>query len=388
VSATAIKTELQESVAAAVERAFERGESGLGVAVYHEGELVVDIAAGIADAKTGRRVDEETVFWMGSVTKAISAVGLHIQAERGLIDYREPVATYWPEFGQHGKDRCTVLDALSHRSGVPIFPLDATPERMNDWDWVCERIAGIHPLYEPGTRNAYHSYTFGWIIGEVVRRTDPKHRPFNVFLREELFEPLGIDELWLGIPPEVDPRVAAVTDIMNEATYVQKARFPYERVIALPPAVAASQRVFGRSDVRQAGQPAAGAIANARSVARLFAMLAGGGELDGVRLLSEDRVNLFYAPRPEGWDLVLGDHTRMSIAGFWITNPSEGVAAPLGDGIRTFGHMGAGGNAAWADLKHRLAVAILANRPDGRDTLEENPLIDIADTIRSGLSIS
>jgi CubicO group peptidase (beta-lactamase class C family) len=384
-SPAVVAKEVQAVVEEAVEAALEGGEVGIGVAVYHEGELVADVVGGIADEATGAPVDEDTVFWIGSVTKGFTAMALHIQAERGLVDYAAPVAQYWPEFGAHGKDRATVLDALSHRSGVPVFPLDAEPETMSDWDWVVDRIADAHPLYEPGTRNSYHSYTFGWIIGEIVRRTDPKGRAFRDFIHEELFRPLGAQDIWFGIPDEVEPRVANVTDVARTASNYP---YPYERVVAIPPVLNATQAVFGRSDVRRSCNPAAGAIANAKSCARVYAMCAQGGELDGVRLLSEQRIRLFSAPRPLGWDLVLGDHTRMGIAGFWIANPSEGTASPIGSSLSAFGHNGAGGSISWCDPAHRLAIGITTNRlGGGRLTPEENTLLPVADAIRRALGV-
>jgi CubicO group peptidase (beta-lactamase class C family) len=384
VSTTRSRSDVQTAVERAVQRALERGEVGLGVAVYHHGDLVADAFGGIADEQTGRAVDADTVFWIASVSKALTATALHIQAERGLVDYARPVAHYWPEFGVHGKDRATVLDALSHRAGVPIFPLDATPELICDYEWVAGRIAGSHPIYEPGTRNAYHSFTFGWPVGEVVRRTDPKGRSLRDFVHEELFEPLGADELWFGIPEEVEPRV---TRAYNRPA-PGPAGYGHDVLTPVPPAVATSAEVFNRPDVHRACNPSAGAIGNARSVARVFAMLAGGGELDGVRLLSEDRVRLLAAPRPYGWDLVLGDGCRVSIGGYWIPH-ADGNSAPMGKGLQILGHTGAAGNIAWCDVEHRLAVAITTNRMgSGRRSVDENPLVDIGDSIRGALGIS
>jgi CubicO group peptidase (beta-lactamase class C family) len=142
---------VQEAVDAAIR---ERGEIGLQVAAYVEGKHVIDVWGGLADATTGRKVDADTLFPVFSVTKAVTAVALHIQAERGLVDYAMPIAHYWPEFGVHGKDKATVYDALTHRLGVPIMPLGVTPELMCDWDWMVQRLADMHPLFEPGTKAA------------------------------------------------------------------------------------------------------------------------------------------------------------------------------------------------------------------------------------------
>src|SRR5262250_2653428 len=152
---------VQEAVDAAISK---RGEIGLQVAAYVDGKQVVDVWGGLAAMTTGRQVDADTLFPVFSVTKAVTAVALHIQAERGLVDYATPIAHYWPEFGAHSKDKA-----------------------------------------------AYMSYTFGWVIGEVVRRTDPRRRPFGTFIQDEICRPLGIDSLWVGIPEAVAPRVATLT---------------------------------------------------------------------------------------------------------------------------------------------------------------------------------
>ncbi len=382
---TTQRVDVQQAVETGIERALERGEVGLGVVVYHKGELVADAYGGIADLETGRRVQEDTVFWIASVSKAFTATAVHIQAERGLVEYDKPIAHYWPEFGVHGKDRATVLDALSHRGGVPIFPMDATPERMCDYEWVAGRIASSHPLYEPGTRNAYHSYTFGWPLGEVVRATDPKGRSLRDFVHQELFEPLGADEVWFGIPEEVEPRV---TRYHYRPTPEAMAWLAPDLVMSVPPAVAVAAGVYNRPDVHRACNPSAGAIGSAGSVARVFAMLAGGGEFNGVRLLSEDRVKLLSAPRPYGWDLVLGNELRVSSGGYWIPN-EDGNSAPMGKGLQVFGQTGAAGNIAWCDVTNNLAVAITANRMgSGRYGAQDNPLVELADSIRGSLGIA
>ncbi len=159
----AITTDPNIIVQQAVDTAIgERGEIGLQVAAYMDGKPVVDVWSGLADETTRKEVDADTLFPVFSVTKAVTSVALHIQADRGLVDYGMPVAHYWPEFGAHGKSKGTVYDALTHRIGVPIMPLAVTPELMCDWDWMVQRIAYMRPLYEPGTKAAYMSYTL-WL---------------------------------------------------------------------------------------------------------------------------------------------------------------------------------------------------------------------------------
>jgi CubicO group peptidase (beta-lactamase class C family) len=245
---------VQKAVDAAI---AEGGEIGLQVAAYLNGELAVDVWGGLADETTGRRVDGDTLFPVFSVTKAVTATALHIQAERGLIDYDTPIAHYWPEFAAQGKDKATVRDALTHRAGIPLMPEGVSPEQMCDFDWMVDRLAKMKPVFVPGTTSAYHSYTFGWIIAECVRRTDPKRRPFGSFVQEEICAPLGIDNLWIGIPPAVEPRVAKLTNMLAPPPGTP-APGPL-RLGAIPAQVGVIQEVFGRSDVRRACIPGAGA---------------------------------------------------------------------------------------------------------------------------------
>jgi len=372
----------------------ERGEIGLQVAAYLDGEPVVDVWGGLADETTGKKVDADTLFPVFSVTKAVTSVALHVQAERGLVDYGMPVAHYWPEFAAHGKDKGTIYDALTHRIGVPIMPLAVTPELMCDWDWMVQRIADMRPLFEPGTKSAYMSYTFGWVIGEVVQRTDPAGRPLGTFIQEEICQPLGIDSLWVGIPDEAEPRVAKLTNMPplppGAPGMAPEALSP----LAIPSQVGTTQEVFGRPDVRRACIPGAGGIMNARSAGRFFAMLAQGGELDGVRLLSEERVRWLNVPRPPcDYDYVQGVPHNGSIGGFHVAASIGDAAPPIsmaaaGLNPRTFGHPGAGGSIGWADPDAHLAVAITHNRMFRASTPEENPLVPIGQAVRKALGVS
>ena len=275
----------QQIFQTAVDEAIQAGEVGIQFAVYKDEELVVDVWGGVADKATGRQVDRQTLFNVFSVTKAITATALHIQAERGLVDYDAPIARYWPEFAAHGKDRATVRDGLSHRTGIPAMPAGVTPEQMADYDWMVNALANLEPVFEPGTTNAYHSYTWGWINSVIVERTDPGQRPFRQFVHEEIAQPLGIEDLWMGLPPEDEPRVAHMYN--SEISIADQST---ARGRSMPVQVAGTQDVFGRSIVRQAVIPGAGGIYNAISSARFFALLANEGQLDGVRLLSPERV--------------------------------------------------------------------------------------------------
>jgi len=371
------------AVQAVLDRLVAEGrEIGIQICAWQGEEQIVDCWAGVADAATGRPVDADTLFNVFSVSKAVSATAVHIQVERGLIDYDSPVAAYWPEFAQAGKSDVLVRHVLSHVSGVLRMPPDVTPERMTDWDWMCRRIAEMPGAYPSGSRSSYQSMTFGWLVGEMVRRTDPKRRPFGQFVREEIAEPLGATDLWLGIPDAAEPRVATLDAV---AVYVA----PDGNMMreAQPTIVDLMPDPFERPDVRRACIPAVGGVFNARSEARFWAMLANGGQLNGVRLLSEERVASFAAPRPHFEDadpVFFGMVVPIGWAGYWLgggENPP--VAAPRT--MRALCHPGMGGSIGWADPDLKLAVAFCHNRMfDTRDIGEDSRTL-IGDTIRAAL---
>ena len=166
---------LQQQVQRAIDGLVESGtERGLQVAVYRDGEQVVDAVAGVADPETGRPVASDTPFYAYSVGKGATSAVAHVLVERGLFGYDTPIVELWPEFGAHGKESATVRHALTHTVGVPGIPADTTPEDLCDWDRMCAAIADSEPWWEPGTKTAYHAYPFGYIVGEIVRRATGK----------------------------------------------------------------------------------------------------------------------------------------------------------------------------------------------------------------------
>jgi CubicO group peptidase (beta-lactamase class C family) len=225
---------------------------------------------------------------------------------------------------------------------------------------MVDAFARLKPMFEPGTRNGYQSYSFGWLVAEVVRRTDPRHRPFNTFVQEEIVRPLGIDDIWIGLPASEHHRIARLIDAPPRQLPPDAPPFK-----AIPLHVGTREEIFGRTDVREGCIPGAGGLATARSMARFFAMLANGGALDGVRLLPENLVKTFSDPRPDADkpDDVHGIPLRIGL-GFWTggnTQP-ENLGRQIGNNLRAIGHPGAGGSIAWADPDKRLAVSIAHNR--------------------------
>lgn len=380
----------QENANAAVREAIDSviaqgREIGVQVAAYHRGRLVIDTWGGLADPTTGRAVDGDTLFNVYSVTKAVAATAIHMLVDRGLLDYDAPVARYWPEYGARGKDRTTVRHVLTHRACVPQMPDGVTPERMVDWDWMTRAIADLEPLAEPGTKTLYLSMTFGWILGELVRRADPRHRTLGRFVREEIAQPLGITDLWIGIPDAVEGRIARQTDAMVP---IPAQYLPPLFLASMPPAVALAPPVFERADVRRAEVAGVGGIFNARSEARFWAMLAQGGELDGVRLLSRERVSTLNTPRANSEEpdpVMFGFPIPITIGGYWFGGEHPPVASVRNP--RAICHPGQGGSIGWADPDAELAVAICHNRLFNPANLEEDAILPIAQAVRRALGL-
>lgn len=374
-------------VRAAIERVIDQGrEIGVQVAAYHHGKIVVDTWAGLADPLTGREVDGETLFNVYSVTKAVAATALHMQVERGLIEYDAPISRYWPEYAARGKGRTTVRDALTHRACVPQMPAGVTPEMMCDWEAMTAAIADLEPLAEPGTKTLYLSMTFGWIIGELVRRTDPAHRSLGQYIREQIAAPLGITDLWVGIPDAVESRIARQVDAM---TPIPPEYLPPLFLASMPATVALTPVVFERADVRRAEVAGVGGIFNARSEARFWAMLANGGELDGQRLLSPATVASFSVPRANAEEpdpVMFNFPIPLSSGGFWLGGSNPPVCSVANP--RAICHPGQGGSIGWADPDLNLAVAICHNRLFNASTREEDALLVVADAVREALGLT
>lgn len=344
-------------VTAALEAAVAAGEVGVQVAAYLDGQLVVDAWTGDLGDGSGRQVGGDTLFSVFSVTKVVTATAAHLQVQRGLLDYDRPVAETWPEFGAHGKGGITLGHVLAHRSGVPQVPDNITIDRLADWDWMAEHIADLEPVAPPDTMNAYSPIAFGWLVGELVRRTDPRERSYVDFVRQEVLDPLGLDDFHIGLPK---------TEWSRRATLVgdEPAPFPDDSLVqrSSPPQLPFGPSLYNDPRALSAVLPSAGGVATARAAARLLSLYARRGVVDGTRILTDETIERCRIPRPLDVDQTYGVVMPVGLGALWQVAPgvSNAHGGSLMDGILS--HTGAGGTIAWAEPDTGLSVAILHNR--------------------------
>ena len=348
-----IMSDAQKQVQAAIDRLVESGtERGIQVAVYRGADLVVDAVAGIADAESGRHVTPYTPFYNFSVGKGAASTVAHVLADRGLFDYDTPVVALWPEFGAHGKESVTVRHVLNHTAGVPGIPLDTTIEDVCNWDKMCAAIADEELWWEPGTKVGYHAYTFGYIVGEIVRRATGKR--ISQVLREDVAGPLGVpDEIYFGMPASEQYRLARLEDAPSAGPMPE---MPPDLPMfkAGPMSTFPNATMGNRADVLSADIPAGGKV-SARAIARMYAALM--TEVDGVRLISAERLREVTAVSASGTDEVFGNPSTWGL-GYAI----GGLGSAAQHSNTVFGVGGAGGSFACGDTATGISFAITKNR--------------------------
>ncbi|HEY1295578.1 MAG TPA: serine hydrolase domain-containing protein [Chloroflexota bacterium] len=357
------------------------GEVGAAVAVYAHGRPVVDLWGGLADREANHPWTEDTIVEVASTTKGATAISAHLLAQRGELDLDAPVVKYWPEFGAAGKEEIPVRWLLSHQAGLPVIDTPLTYADALAWHPVIRALEAQKPLWQPGTEHLYHAHTFGFLVGEVVRRITGKS--LGTFFADEVVAPLGL-RAWIGLPEEQRERVARVTYApfsLEELTagLIQATGLDAETVNAwiqalyAPNSVAARAGLLGgafdpASDVVNdyaflaAEFPSANMVTDARSVARMYAATV--SEVDGVRLLDPatvERMTVVQTDRtrmhglPPGLTIPANRSFWMSL-GFWRACPPMPMAGP-----RSFGHPGSGGSIGFGDPEAGVGFGYVTN---------------------------
>jgi CubicO group peptidase (beta-lactamase class C family) len=360
-----------EGVADAFRANFEEhGEVGAATAVYVGGRKVVDLWGGIADRDAGTPYTEDTLQLVFSTTKGATAACANLLAQRGELDVDAPVAEYWPEFKAKGKGDIPVRWLLCHKAGLPYVDTRLTLEEALAWDPMIRALEEQEPVWEPGTAHGYHATTYGWLVGEVVRRISGKS--LGTFFHDELAVPLDL-EFWIGLPDEQQARVAPLIQ-WGDGTFAapETADPAMKELIAqflgpdslLGKALGAPNNVFTDADggfnnpaIRAAEIPAANGVTNARSLARFYAGLTGtveGGPADPI--LTEEQVAKASELQTSGSDKCLFFETTFGL-GFFVAS----LFAPYG-GERSFGHTGAGGSVGFTDPEHGIGFGYVMNK--------------------------
>ena len=329
----------------------EHAEVGAGFCLHVEGRKVVDLWGGTFDETGDRPYDEETLQLVFSSTKGATASCFNLLVQRGLIDLDAPVSTYWPEFAQGGKAGITVAQVLSHQAGLPGHVEPTTLQDQLDWARMCDQLARQAPAWAPGTVNSYHAMTYGWLAGEIIRRVTGMS--VARYARETLTNPLSAD-FFIGLPAEFASRVAEIIPPLHVVT-IDEIDLPEVARMALANPV--QDPLFANSSACRAAEiPAANGHASGRGVARLYAALANGGVLGGVRILSPgtiDRMRTVQTTRP---DLMLGFEPG------WAMGMATNTVGIYGPRTATFGHSGWGGSFGCADVETNVAIGYVMNQ--------------------------
>ncbi len=332
----------------------EHGDIGAAVCVYHRGRPVVDLWGGDADREAGRDWVEDTIQLVFSTTKGMAATCVHLLVERGELDLDDPVARHWPEFAAEGKGDIPLRWVLSHEAGLAAVTGDVTMDDVLGWDGVVNAIAAQAPVWTPGTAHGYHARSYGWIVGEVVRRATG--RSLGQFFADEVASPLDLD-FFIGLPEQELPRLAhlyppvvdpGVQEFMDE---IMGPDTLLGQVLSGPSELFGYDDMWNRPEVLAAEMPSSNGVGSARSIARMYAALI--GEVDGIRLLEPATLASATEVQVSGPDRVIG--LPMSFGLGYMTPPPAGPAG-------SFGHAGAGGSLGIADPGGHWSLGYVMNQ--------------------------
>jgi CubicO group peptidase (beta-lactamase class C family) len=323
-----------------IERQHQRRGAAAQICVIRHGEVVLDRAIGCAP---------DALFAIYSASKPFAALLVHLLAERGQLQLDDPIARYWPEFAANGKGSITIRHALQHRAGIPMTGgLLGTVMHMHDWAKAIRDVERTKPRWPAGEVPAYHFISYGFILGELIRRVSG--RPIREYLAGELLKPLGLDDIHLGLPDDALSRAVPV--------------------IAAHPSEIMNQWLTNRRRTRQCVSPASSMSSTAPQLARFYQMLLGGGTLDGVRVMRPETIAAARSPSSDGIDAFIKRRVRWA-QGFALGGPND-----AGDLTRlmgatsspdAFGHAGNVSCMTWADPSRDLVVVYLSNLQRGLD---------------------
>jgi CubicO group peptidase (beta-lactamase class C family) len=361
------------------EAAFESGaEVGAGFCVVQDGQTVVDLWGGFMDAARSEPWQRETLANVFSTTKGMTALCAHRLVDEGRLDLDSPVAKYWPEFAQQGKGEITVRQLISHQAGLPAVRKPLPQEAIFDWDRMVEALAEETPWWTPGTQHGYHAVTFGWLVGEVVRRITGQS--LGKYFAKEFAEPLGADFV-IGFGPELDTRVAP---LLQGPVHIEEDKPSlFEEVLKNPDGMTA--RTFNNPPIigtdihnsrawRAAEIPAANGHASAAALATIY------GELARGSLLSESVLEDARACQAEGEDAILTLVTKIA-CGFMLAPDNE----PCGPNPKAFNHAGAGGSLGYCDPEAKIGLGYVMNNMHTGSWLVDPRARDLVDAVYASL---
>jgi CubicO group peptidase (beta-lactamase class C family) len=344
-----LRTELQ--------RMLDSGEElGASLAVVDHGKPVVDLWGGWREASRTSPWQRDTIVNVWSITKTMTALSALMLADRGLLDLDAPVAKYWPEFAQNGKADITVKQVMSHTGGVSGWEMPFSLEQLYDYEEATSHLAAQAPWWEPGTASGYSLLNFGHIVGEIVRRVSGK--TLKAFVAEEIAGPLGAD-FTIGVPRSAYDRVSNV--VPPPPADIDLSQLPpgHPAIKTFSP-VPMDATVTYTDAWRDAEIGAANGFGNARSVARIQSVITNGGEVDGVRLLSQKTIDRIFEVQSDGMDLVLFQPLRFGI-GYGLPSQQE---SQLPD--RRIAYWGGwGGSIVLNDVDRGFTFSYVMNRMDG-----------------------
>jgi CubicO group peptidase (beta-lactamase class C family) len=348
---------------------MERHDLGAGCAVHVNGRPAVDVWGGIADARTARPWNHDTAAVIFSCSKGLLAICAYLLVQQGRLDLDAPIANYWPGFGAAGKAAVSVRQAMSHRAGLPALDVDLSREDVLTWDPVVQAIEIQRPLHLPAAGHFYHTLTYGWLLGEVIRRITG--RTPGRFFREAIADRLDL-RTWIGLPDDARGSVAwmepPLPDEESEAGREAARLGLRDRAVSRSASMGGAFGFpvengvvsFNAQDIQAAEIPGANGVSTAESLARVYAACV--SKVDATPLLSAASLDDLLHVQSAGRQLsgMPDDGTRWG-TGFQLASPpSQPMLGPT-----SFGHAGAGGQLGFADVDHHVAFAYLSNQMGG-----------------------